>query len=273
MHSFRSALFLCVALMPLVCFGQGVSVGRDGVKLSGFGDVDEQKTLEFWEQAEKASSLAHLKLQIDLIANVCELDEAETEKLTLAARRVVARRVASGKSQLKRFMISSGLVQGDLTQLPENEDENELYFTGAGSVEEGIVYVRSEFEVEVVEEVFWRKMLASMLSETQVQRFENYQIQRNKELLRIAVDQKLVVLDQQVCLFPEQRAEVRKSVLDSLEQQVTWSTPNTSTEAAELAGGEFDPLAEKLLRPRQLERLELLKNTPHANVGWGRVGR
>lgn len=261
-------LLLFFVTFSSASFGQGVSVGRDGIKLSGFGDVDEQKTLDYWVESEKHSSLAHLNLQIDLIEQICVLDESETEKLQLAARRVVAQRVASGKNQLNRFMLSSGLVKGDLSKMPEKGLENPLYITGAGSLDEGVVYFRSEFEVEAVEEKFWQKMLASMLGEEQMRRFESYQIQRNKELLRIAVDQEIAQLDQQVCLFPEQRATIRKSVLAALESKVTWSNPNTPPEAAELADSEFDTLGEKALRPQQLERLELLRNTPRANVGW-----
>ena len=49
-----------------VCHGQGVSVGRDGVKLSGFGKVDQDATVSFWADYEQKDSTIALRLHINL---------------------------------------------------------------------------------------------------------------------------------------------------------------------------------------------------------------
>ncbi len=98
-------------LAAQTALAQGVSVGPDGVKLSGFGVVDEQKSIDAWAANEKKNMMDPLVLQIELIQEVCDLNEEATAKLHLAAQGVVSRRLLSGRNQLLKFIVDSDLIE------------------------------------------------------------------------------------------------------------------------------------------------------------------
>ena len=97
-------------LLSSVLAAQGVSTVGGQVKLSGFGQVDAEKTVQHWVDQQKQRMSSELELLVDRIAEVCQLEESETKKLRLAVKGVVSKRVTAGRLQLQKFMYTSGLV-------------------------------------------------------------------------------------------------------------------------------------------------------------------
>jgi hypothetical protein len=93
---------------------QGVSVGPQGVKLMGYGDIDVDKTTERWEETTTQRIDALIDLQIECLTQQCGLTPTQVDKLQLAKTGIVKKKVASGLEQLRIFMIESELIEGDL---------------------------------------------------------------------------------------------------------------------------------------------------------------
>lgn len=115
--------FIIVFLIwPITAFGQvTVSSGPNGLKLGGFPEPDVQKTLDHWEQQERARSLRPLLLQVRAIGEECGLDDRGKKKLELIAKRIFSRRTQQARTQLRSFMRRTGLVQPDEAEPSESQ--------------------------------------------------------------------------------------------------------------------------------------------------------
>ena len=131
------------ATLVLVCFlqssllaqGIGVSVMNNRVQLTGFGEVDLEKTTDAWADSLREEISQKMELQIAQVVDICGLTESETKKVQLAVKGIVSKRIASGSEQVRAFALSSGLV--DPNENSEDKEEREyskqdkLIFYGA----------------------------------------------------------------------------------------------------------------------------------------------
>lgn len=267
-----------IAVLP--CWNahaQGVSAGPRGVKLNGFGQVDLEKTVDFWSDLEQSKSTEMIQLHIELIQQVCQLSEAETNKLMLAAKGVVSRRLASGRAQLTEFIYESDLVDRPTDALKNSKDyANKLRAFGAGKVCDGIVYLRTEFDTPVSEDPLWTNVLKSTLSDAQLETFQAFSIQRNASFLATAISLAITELDHDIFMSDGQKEELQEYFFELLRPQVTEVNPMTVTQARLIVRPEFEQIAqfENLIRSSQFERLKSLKQEqPRASVGWGSARR
>lgn len=273
----RITMSLC--LVPLLIgylWAQGVSNGPQGAKLHGFGEVDGTATVDFWAEHERRNTLDEFNLHIDLIREVCELSEAETEKLRLAAKGVTARRISAGREQLFKFIVDSELVEKAPTGMSFKEEyPNKLRAFGAAKLEPGMVYLQTEFAVAATDDPLWTSVLESTLSDLQLQRLNEFYLVRNKSFLRAAVTMTVADLDQSVFLNDGQKSNVVEYFLKHFDSKITPQFPTTITQAQKLVRPAFQDLShfESLLRPGQLDRLKTIAGRPKPTIGWGSPSR
>lgn len=254
--------------------GEGVAVGRDGVTLSGFGEVDPDKTVQHWADREQTDIKTRLNLQIELLTDACELGEANVKKLRLAAQTITARRIAAGREQVMRFLYDSSLVTAD-EELPEarvrSRDDVWLPY-GAGNLNNGIVEFKGEFSTPLLEHPLWVKVLRSSLSDAQMKKYEDLRKQRNRALLSTAISMALSEMDQQIYLSEKQIRDIHAHALDSLGSEVTSKSPASLREANSMTRIMFRDadVFKPFLRSTQIERLQFIRdNKVRSSVGWG----
>ncbi len=270
---------ITIGLVLLACKSlpaQGVSNGPRGTKFHGFGEVNGQKTVDFWADNEKQNTEGSLHLQIELIRGVCNLTDAEEAKLRLAAKGVISRRIASGRAQLTKFIVDSELVEKapEGTRIEENP-QNKLRAFGATQLPDGVVYLSTEFEVPATEDPLWTKILESTLSEEQLRLLNEHYIQRNETFLQTAITLSIADLDQRIFLSDEQKKQMSQYFFELFENQVTPLMPMTVTQARNIVRPAFRDLShfKDQLRPSQFNRLSALRNQPRASMGWGSPSR
>ena len=189
---------------PVVC-AEGVSVGRDGVKLTGFGDVDADETVEHWSKRAEQDITTTLNLQIELLSEACELDDATVDKLRNAAKAVTARRIAAGRTQLRKFLYDSSLVSGDEAQDSRKPNAADVWRPySAGNLRNGIVEFKGEFSKPLLEHPLWAGVMRTSLSEQQMKRLNTFQEKRNTSLLSTAISISIAEMDQEIFLSDDQ---------------------------------------------------------------------
>lgn len=267
------SLLLFTTSCPL--WAQGVSTGVFGTRLTGFGDVDVEKTVDFWAENERSNIEQILNLHIDLMESVCSLSQEQAQKLRLAVKGVVARHMAEGRTQFQQLLLDVQLIQEEQLNgsVPKpKEYANKLRVFGASKLEEGVVFLRTEFEFAPTQDELWTKVLASALSDEQLEELEAYYVARNSNFLKSAIERELLDLSQQVFLNEEQQGKLQEHFYSMFEDEITPQFPISILQASKLIRPSVNSLDELKvhLRPIQITRLETLKNSPRASVGWGR---
>ena len=250
-------------------FAEGVMVGRDGVKLNGFGNVDLDKTIAHWAENERQILGSELDLRIELLTNVCELKDREVNKLRLAAKAVVRRRMSSGKEQLTQFIYESGLVAPD-EELNHVDYEDKLVPFRAKSLDNGLVHISTRFEQPLDQRPMWTKVLKNSLSESQWSKYQKHRITRNTGILKAAVSAGISDLDDSIFLTQADRSNLINSIVTDLSKTVTLDRPSNMKQANEIARSYIKQI-ENLkphLRASQYARLEQLANEVKGGVSW-----
>lgn len=261
------------ALCTDVSRSQGVSVGRDGVKLMGFGDVDVPKTLENWEERTRRHITSRINLQIELLETVCELEQPDIDKLRLAAQGVAARRLAAGRKQLELFIYDSGLAPRQQAEedTPPRTSNDRLIATGAGKTANGVVEFKTAFEQPLMEHPLWLKMLQASLNSDQHQKYQDYCRGRNLKYLSTAITLAIADLNTAVFLSETQSQAIFNHTLERLGPGVDTLRPASIEQARTMTNPIFKESENfrEFLRPSQMKRLEDLKaDTPKTQVGW-----
>ncbi len=253
-----------------VCHGQGVSVGRDGVKLSGFGKVDQDATVSFWADYEQKDSTIALRLHINLIQQVCDLSPEQVQKLKAASKGVVSRRVRAGSEQLLKFMVESELIPPPKEKLIVRPFKNQIVVNGAAELGKELVYLRARFKIAPADDPLWTGVLASMLTADQLKSLRDYYAKRNSQFLRTAIEIAVAELDQVVIYNGDQRQRISKQSFDDLSDQVNDSKPASVSQAQELTRPYFmnlDHLVD-VLDKDQFSRLQSSRDRPTSRVSW-----
>lgn len=215
---------------------QGVSVSPKGVRLMGYGDVDVEATIKRWLEIETRKIDTLINLQIECLTQECELSPVQIEKLQLARAGIVKKKIAAGQEQLRRFMIESELVEGELPSESKTVSTEKLLISGARKdvKDPRIVLFRTKFEQPLFEVSLWQGVLKSNLSEKQYAQYHANCVARNSMFLATALTSGISELDGAVCLTQKQRAEIETRLKGSLLSQVTVSFPTNSDEANKL---------------------------------------
>ncbi|MEM7456189.1 MAG: hypothetical protein AAF456_17720 [Planctomycetota bacterium] len=253
--------------------GQGVSVTRDGPVLSGFGEVDLEKTVELWQESEIADIERTMQLQVDQIISVLQLDENESRRLQVAVKGITAERIESGVQQIRRFAVKSQLVNA-----PEDEGEdfefephNRLQVYGAGRAGDQAVRLQTYFETPLTEHPLWMRTLQNTLSEEKFERYQQYRVARHQAHLDAAIQAWIADLDSQLFLSTEQADQLRTLMSDQLSARVTPDGPASLPGAREVVSMEFDNNSlETVLSEAQIEhrRETFERNNLRTGVIW-----
>jgi hypothetical protein len=229
---FLVAIAITTMVSPCLALAQGVSISRGKVKLIGFGKIDIDKTIDYWADQERASATADLNLQAELIAEICDLSEDETAKLRHAGAAVARRRLLDGRKQMRQFIFKSKLATPD-----EKEPVSDEVFTDvltpfkAAEFEVGIVALQARFEEPLHARPLWKKMLQSVLSQTQFQTYANHYRDRNRMFVNASITQAITDLDAQVYLTAEQRHSIQESVQTVLDPLINMDSPSSIEQA------------------------------------------
>lgn len=251
----------------------GVSVNNGNVTLTGFGEVDLEKTVEFWSASHRDLINQKMELLIVQVDDVCGLTDKETQKLKLSVKGIVSRRIAAGQEQVELFAQKSGLVEpeGDL-QEKEYPKHDRLTIYSASPQEEGVIQFSSFFGTSLTDHPLWDKALESSLSPEQLELYERHRIGLNRKFLHAAIDLWVAEINAQVFLTPSQVEAVTASLRENLNPSVTTSFPvsfkNAKIFVEERYSSQADSLGE-LLNEKQTQRRKVLLEAPRGRVGWG----
>ena len=258
-------------LLSSVLAAQGVSTVGGQVKLSGFGQVDAEKTVQHWVDQQKQRMSSELELLVDRIAEVCQLEESETKKLRLAVKGVVSKRVTAGRLQLQKFMYTSGLVEEDPKIDQEFEEKDKLNFYGGSRAREGAVEFQTYFSVPMIEHPLWQKTLERSLTDEKFVLYFDHCVAANEKVLRHAIDHWVAELNSKVILAGDQAAKITSHMATKLIPEVTSVFPRTVRQASKIIESTFGPAdsLDELLNKKQIELRESADNARRAGVRWG----
>ncbi|MGB7346557.1 MAG: hypothetical protein WBD20_20215 [Pirellulaceae bacterium] len=254
--------------------GQGVQISPLGVKLTGFGQVDVEKTIEHWADSERAAITGEMNLQVELLKMVCDLDQSETDKLRGLVAVVATRRLLNGRKQLKEFIYASQLADRNPDEPAMNEEfEDKLTPYRAGKGEEGVVKIAARFDRPLNEQPLWKKVLKSSLSPQQWGKYETHCRDRNLMFVAAAVTREIADLDSKVFLDSTQSGELRSKVMEALKTHVTLDRPSSISQAEVMSQpwfGDRENL-KPFLRDSQLKHLEKIEQVKSMRgVSWSR---
>ncbi|QDT13127.1 hypothetical protein [Planctomycetes bacterium K23_9] len=268
---------VCVVLLLVLCFpqfasSQGVSINNGRVRLTGFGDVDAEKTIEDWADRERVATTGELNLQIELLTEICGLSEGESKKLKLAAMTVSQRRLVTGRKQMRQFIYESGLVPlpPDAAEIQKTFDDVLTPFRAKKG--DGFVVIQTRFQQALNERPLWGKVIKSTLSPAQYRKYDDHCRNRNRVFVDASVSQSLAILDAQVFLTAFQQDAIRKSVTAAMLPTITLQRPSSVGQADQNVRpwfGNRDHL-KPFLRESQLKRLVKIDEVQKAGggVGW-----
>ncbi len=273
--SLKANLFGCIAaclILTTSLHGQGVAVSSEGIKLSGFDEVDLDATIEVWAKNELHQTTTYLELQLALLKDICELTEDQADKLRLLTKGIGSRRISSGKQQLKDFMTTSELVPADETPMEPSVAADKLMVSGAKKShdQKRVVLFRTRFEQPLFDLPLWQGVIESTLTESQFAMYQTHCLDRNAQFLETAVMNALGELDSEVCLLKSQKDSIRETILAELGPLVTISHPENMDRASKMV--ELTLKKRERLRPvlsaKQFARLNYLDGQRN----WGGVG-
>jgi predicted component of type VI protein secretion system len=227
-------------LLSSALAAQGVSVDGNGVvRLSGFGQVDIEKTVQHWVEQHEPRMSSEFELRVDRIAEVCQLEESETKKLRLAAKGVVSKRINAARLQIRKFAFKSGLVEEDPGIDQEFEGRDELKLYSAQKHGEGTVEFASRFAVPMIDHPLWQATLKRALTDEKLKLYSDYRITTNTRVLRHGIDYWLSELDAKVILTDQQRTALTSRLLTRLSSEVTPFFPRMVRQARNLAKSSY----------------------------------
>lgn len=255
----------------------GVNFGPDGPKLSGFGDVDLEKTVEYWVERNDKKVVPQMELYLQRLSEVCQLDETDTTRLRFALKGVLNRRTKSASLQIEQFAYQSGLVELPPDQQQDNADVDEeakddLVISSAALKGDGLVALGAEFKRPFHEHPLWIATLEKTLTPQQLEDYRNYQLENNRRNLYLAIDVWVASLDSEVSLSPAQIDSITQHIRQQLMPKVTTTYPRKINEASELVeqsyGLKEDSLG-SLFSPQQVGlRKELKYREPGPKTSW-----
>ncbi len=208
-------------------------------------------------EAERDNRMSFMRIVIDDIVRLCELDGAQREKLELAAKGAAERSMKEWHEQAERYF---------RTRLDSTDpDAAKEMLDGMGSVNFG--GNRSEEEGESLE--LWKDSLTAVLTEEQVKRYEAVLGQRKADRIDAFARMSLSTIDDHLRLTPDQKAKiggiVQASATDYLEDvQRYWGDYFERGMLMSLANSAEEEALKSILTEQQFDRLrEATSNFDH----------
>lgn len=208
-------------------------------------------------ESERDNRMNFMRIVIDDIVRLCELDEEQKERLELAARGASERSMKEWHEQAERYF-RTRLESADPDSIKEMLD-------GMGSVNFG--GNRSEEEGESLD--LWKDALKDVLSDDQVKRYETVLEQREADRIDAFAGMSLSTIDDHLRLTPDQKVKmgeiVHASASDYLNDvQRYWGDYFERGMLMSLANAVEEDSLKAILTEQQFERLrEATSNFDH----------
>jgi hypothetical protein len=208
-------------------------------------------------EAERDNRMSFMRIVIDDIVRLCELDEAQRAKLELAAKGAAERSMKEWHEQAERYF---------RTRLESTDpDAAKEMLEGMGSVNFG--GNRSEEEGESLD--LWKDSLAEVLTDDQVKRYEAVLEQRQADRIDAFARMSLSTIDDHLRLTPGQKTKiggiVQASAADYLDDiQRYWGDYFERGMLMSLANAVEEDALKAILTEQQFDRLrEATSNFDH----------
>lgn len=150
---------------------------------------------------ERKKRLTFMRIVIDDVVRLCDLDDEQEDRLFLAARGAAERSMKAWNEQAERYF------RNRLEQA-EPDDAKEM-LDGMGNVNFGGNHAEEEGESLDL----WRDSLKVVLTEEQIQRYESIVEERRQERIQAFSQMSLTTIDQHLRFTPEQKSSMQKLVL------------------------------------------------------------
>lgn len=208
-------------------------------------------------EAERDNRMSFMRIVIDDIVRLCELDEAQRTKLELAAKGASERSMKEWHEQAERYF---------RTRLESTDpDSAKEMLEGMGSVNFG--GNRSEEEGESLD--LWKDSLTEVLTDEQVKRYEAVLEQREADRIDAFARMSLSTIDDHLRLTPNQKTKigeiVQTSAADYLDDvQRYWGDYFERGMLMSLANAAEEDQLKAILTEQQFDRLrEATSNFDH----------
>jgi hypothetical protein len=208
-------------------------------------------------EAERDNRMSFMRIVIDDIVRLCELDEEQRGKLELAAKGAAERSMKEWHEQAERYF---------RTRLESTDpDAAKEMLEGMGSVNFG--GNRSEEEGESLD--LWKDSLAEVLTDEQVKRYEAVLEQREADRIDAFARMSVSTIDDHLRLTPTQKTKigeiVQASAADYLEDiQRYWGDYFERGMLMSLANAAEEDALKAILTEQQFDRLrEATSNFDH----------
>lgn len=208
-------------------------------------------------EAERDNRMSFMRIVIDDVVRLCELNDEQKERLELAARGASERSMKEWHEQAERYF-RTRLESADPDAIKEMLD-------GMGSVNFG--GNRSEEEGESLD--LWKDALKDVLSDEQVKRYETVLEQREADRIDAFAGMSLSTIDDHLRLTPDQKTKmgeiVHASASDYLNDvQRYWGDYFERGMLMSLANAVEEDRLKAILTEQQFERLrEATSNFDH----------
>lgn len=151
-------------------------------------------------EGERDKRLKFMAVVIDDVARLCQLDPGQQEQLKLAAKGAAERSMKDWHTQAERYFRTR--LDG------ADRDTTKEMLEGMGSVNFG--GNRSEEEGESLD--LWKDTLKTVLSDEQIQRYEEVLEQRQLDRIEAFTLMSVTTLDSHLRFTPEQKEEIEELV-------------------------------------------------------------
>ncbi|MEM1441096.1 MAG: hypothetical protein AAGF67_02060 [Verrucomicrobiota bacterium] len=151
-------------------------------------------------EGERDKRLKFMAVVIDDVARLCQLDSGQQEQLKLAAKGAAERSMKDWHTQAERYFRTR--LDG------ADRDTTKEMLEGMGSVNFG--GNRSEEEGESLD--LWKDTLKTVLSDEQIQRYEEVLEQRQLDRIEAFTLMSVTTLDSHLRFTPEQKEEIEELV-------------------------------------------------------------
>lgn len=208
-------------------------------------------------EAERDNRMSFMRIVIDDVVRLCELNDEQKERLELAARGASERSMKEWHEQAERYF-RTRLESADPDAIKEMLD-------GMGSVNFG--GNRSEEEGESLD--LWKDALKDVLSDDQVKRYETVLEQREADRIDAFAGMSLSTIDDHLRLTPDQKAKMGEIVHASASEYLNdvqryWGDYFERGMLMSLANAVEEDSLKAILTEQQFERLrEATSNFDH----------
>jgi len=231
--------------------GDGVSDTSPRILTKNREDVTEQVSRHILKLAadEREKRMDFMGVVIEDVARLCDLDEAQGERLLLAAKGATERSMTKWHEQAERYFRSRLSGSDEETAREILDNMGNVNFGGRDAEKTG------------ESEELWKETLSAVLSPDQVLRYEEVLEQRRVARIQAFAAISLTSIDSHLRLTPNQREKLRILIDESAEiyldeVQRYWGDYYERGMLMSLANASPDEALKKILTADQFRRLK-----------------